>query len=40
MNSFYHKKGNVYPEDPNGCEWHVWLRLLDWDGGDIPPDAK
>lgn len=36
-NSYYHKKGTVYPEDPNGCEWHVWLQLADWDGGDIPP---
>lgn len=36
--SFWHKKGNVYPEDPNGCEWHVWIRLADWHGGDIPPD--
>jgi hypothetical protein len=38
--SYYHKRGNVYPEDPEGCEWHVWLKLADWDGGDIPPDAK
>jgi hypothetical protein len=37
--SFYHKRGNVYPEDPKGCEWHVFLKLADWDGGDIPPDA-
>ena len=36
--SFYHKKGTVYPEDPNGCEWHVFLRLADWTGEDIPPD--
>ena len=39
-NSFYHKKGTNYPEDPNGCEWHVWLKLKGWDGGDIPPDPK
>lgn len=38
--SFYHKKGNVYPEDPNGCEWHVFLKLDDWSGEDIPPDPK
>jgi hypothetical protein len=38
--SFYHKKGNVYPEDPEGCEWHVYLKLIDWTGEDIPPDAK
>ena len=37
--SFYHKKGTNYAigEDPNGCEWHVWLKLLDYDGGDFPP---
>ena len=35
--SFYHKRGTVYPEDPNGCEWHVYLRLLDWGGEDIGP---
>lgn len=39
-NSFYHKKGNVYPEDKNGCEWHVMLKLADWTGEDIPPDPK
>ena len=38
--SFYHKKGNVYPEDPKGCEWHVYLKLADWTGEDIPPDPK
>lgn len=36
-NSFYHKRG---PEDPEGCEWHVWLKLAGWDMGDIPPDPK
>lgn len=35
--SFHHKRGNVYPEDKDGCEWHVWLKLLDYDGGDFPP---
>jgi hypothetical protein len=38
--SFYHKKGNVYPEDPKGCGWHVFLKLEGWDMGDIPPDPK
>lgn len=38
--SFYHKRGNVYPEDPNGCEWHVHLKLADWTGQDIGPDKK
>lgn len=36
--SFYHKRGIVHPEDPNGCEWHVWLKLLDYDCGDFPPE--
>lgn len=39
-NSFYHKRGDAYPEDPKGCEWHVWLKLADWDGGDIAPDNE
>lgn len=38
--SFYHKRGNAYPEDPEGCEWHVWLQLADWTGEDCPPDPK
>jgi hypothetical protein len=38
--SFYHKRGTIYPEDPHGCEWHVFLRLEGWSGGDIPPDQK
>lgn len=38
--SFYHKKGVVYPEDPDGCEWHVFLKLEGWAGEDIGPDAK
>jgi len=36
--SFYHKKGNVYPEDPEGCEWHVWLKLLDYNQGEFLPE--
>jgi hypothetical protein len=39
-NSFYHQRGDVYPQDPKGCEWHVWLKLDGWDMGDIPPDKK
>lgn len=35
--SFYHKGGNVSPEDPEGCEWHVHLKLLEYDQGDFPP---
>lgn len=36
--SFYHKKGTVYPEDPEGCEWHVHLKLLDYNEGDFPAE--
>lgn len=36
--SFYHKRGNVPPEDPEGCEWHVHLKLLDYDLGDFAPE--
>ena len=35
--SFYHKRGNVYPEDPDGCEWHVFLWLDDYDQGEFKP---
>lgn len=38
MNSFYHKRGIVYPDDSKGCEWHVFLQLAGWDGGEIGPD--
>lgn len=36
--SYYHKRGDKYPEDPNGCEWHVHLKLLDYDWGEYPPE--
>lgn len=36
--SFYHKRGNVYPEDPEGCEWHEYIRLLDYNCGHFEPD--
>lgn len=37
--SFYHSKGTntAIGQDPNGCEWHVHLKLLDWTGEDFPP---
>lgn len=38
--SFYHKRGDKSPEDPNGCEWHVHLILADWTGQDIGPDQS
>lgn len=37
MASFYHKRGTVYPEDPHGCEWHVFLKLKDYDWGEFKP---
>jgi hypothetical protein len=41
--SFYHKKGPAGSADfssPDGCEWHVFLKLKDYDGGDFPPEAR
>lgn len=40
--SFYHKRGTNYAtgEDPNGCEWHVWLKLLDYNLGDFPAEKS
>ncbi|MGO9641161.1 MAG: hypothetical protein ACLP1Y_07655 [Candidatus Acidiferrales bacterium] len=42
--SFFHSEatsftegGKVYHHEP-GCGWHVWLRLLDYDEGDFPPE--
>jgi len=37
--SFYHKKGVNFAigEDPNGCEWHVTIKLRDYSEGDFPP---
>lgn len=40
--SFYHKKGPAGSPDhssPDGCEWHVFLKLKDYSGGDFPPGA-
>ncbi len=36
--SYYHKRGNVYGEDPEGCNWHVWLKLMDYDWGEYLPN--
>lgn len=38
--SFWHKKGDGEHEDPNGCEWHVFLKLLDYDWGEFPSNKK
>jgi hypothetical protein len=37
--SFYHKRGTNYAvgESLEGCEWHVFLTLKDYAGGDFPP---
>src|ERR1700686_3644907 len=37
--SFYHKRGTNYAigESEEGCEWHVFLKLKDYDGGEFPP---
>lgn len=36
--SFYHQRGNIPPADTEGCEWHVHIKLLDYDLGDFPPE--
>lgn len=37
--SFFHSRGDNFTigEDPQGCGWHVWLKLRDYDYGDFPP---
>jgi hypothetical protein len=42
--SFLHGKadfvhnGKKYSGDPEGCEWHVWLKLKDYSDGDFSPE--
>ncbi len=40
--SFFHSEGTnaAIGEDPDGCGWHVWLKLADWTGEDIGPDVR
>ncbi len=40
--SFYHKKGTDFAtgESPEGCEWHVFLKLKDYDQGEFPPRSE
>jgi len=38
--SFFHTKGPVKGSDPDGCEWHVFLKLKDWIGLEFPPGAE
>lgn len=35
--SFFHRQSN---EDPNGCGWHVYLKLKDWDGSEFKPNEE
>lgn len=37
--SFYHKRGKDFSvgESPDGCEWHVFLKLLNYHDGEFPP---
>jgi hypothetical protein len=39
--SFYHKKGTNFAvgESLQGCEWHVWLKLKDYELGDFPAET-
>jgi len=38
--SFYHKRTSEQPKTHKGCGWHVFLKLLDYDKGDFPPEKK
>lgn len=40
--SFYHKRGPAGSADyssPDGCEWHVFLKLQNWTGEEFLPNA-
>jgi hypothetical protein len=37
--SFFHATKAQHPQgDDNGCGWHVWIKLQDYDCGDFPPE--
>jgi len=38
--SFYHSSGTNYAigESPEGCGWHVFLKLQGWNGGEFLPN--
>jgi hypothetical protein len=40
--SFFHSKGTNFAigEDPNGCGWHVFVKLIGWAGGDFPAGVE
>jgi hypothetical protein len=31
--------GGKQVHNPNGCNWHVFLKLKDYDGGEFPPET-
>ena len=35
--SFFHTKEGQYGDRDRGCEWHVFLKLLDYAGGEFLP---
>ena len=35
--SFYHRKDG---DNPDGCDWHVFLKLLDYDQGEFLPNKR
>lgn len=37
--SFFHTKDGPNGDKERGCEWHVFLKLLDYNGGDFPPKS-
>jgi len=38
--SFFHKKGNGKYEDPDGCNWHEYIKLLDYNLGEFLPNKN
>lgn len=37
--SFFHSKDGPYGDKDRGCEWHVYLKLKDYAGGEFLPEA-
>ena len=39
--SFFHATKEQHPDgDASGCGWHVWIKLMDYDCGDFPPQKR
>jgi hypothetical protein len=39
--SFWHRTiPGLEPSECNGCGWHVWLKLKDYDRGEFPPGTR